>query len=206
MRQLFVAGHSDSDGRYLPSGALTWAEQTVRWLGEASAEPWELRGVRFAPMGTRAVDYLTAAITEASPDLLVIPFTGYVCTVQTVSEAIRQRFGRRAARLFSNSERRFHERTRDGRARKKVNGFARRATRRVFGARALTTVEETTRIYSEVLERISRLEQIQVVVVADARFSRQVQEREPEMHRRFDQMYATLLPLARRHRFVVLDL
>ena len=205
MTKLFIAGHSDSGDRYLPSGTLPWAERTRAWLEETQETPCELESIRFAPIGPRAVEYLLGAVEQAAPDFLVLPFGAYVFTVGTVAESVRQRFGERAGRLFLQTEARLQERTREGRVRLAINSAARKTTRRLLGTRTMATVEESTAIYEEILHRLARLESCQVVAIADARFSVETQNREPLMHSRIDQMHARLLPIVEQHHFKLVD-
>ncbi len=204
--KLFIAGHSDSDATYLASGASPWPERTRIWLEQATNLPWELTGVRFAPMGPRAADYLLSAVEKAEPDIVIIPFTAYVCTIGVVGESVRVRFGSRAQRIFRRAEVRFDRTTRNTRAAKTANRTARKVTRAVFGARTLATVEQTASIYEEVLHRLAQRESLQVLAIADARFSTEVQAREPELHERIEQLYARIMPVAEQHHFVTADL
>ena len=206
MTRLFVAGHSDSGTAFLPDGVLPWPERTRAWVAAGTGEPCELSEVRFAAMGSRAVDYLVGAVEKAEPDIVILPLTGFVIAVGTVAESVRARFGPRAARLFLASEARFQGHTREGRLRRSANRAARKAARRVLGTRPLSTVEQTTAIFEEIMDRLARRESTQVVVVRDVRFSKEVQEREPRVHERFDRMEARLLAVAARHHFVVADL
>ena len=206
MAKLFIAGHSDSDGRYLPPGTLPWPDRTLAWLADTTSTPWELGGVRFAPMGDSAVEYLMSKVEAAAPEIVILPLTAYVCTIGTVAESVRVRFGPRMQRLFLASESKFQARTRQGRTRRFGNHAARRVARRLLGTRTMATVAQTTAIYEQVLHQLAQVESLQVVVVADARFSSETQEREPLLHQRIDQMYAAILPVAIQHRFVVADL
>ena len=206
MTRLFIAGHSDSGDAFLAPGELPWPELTRRWLEETSGEQCELSSARFAAMGAGAADYLLAKVEAAAPDIVVLPFGAYVCTVGTVAESVRARFGERPARWFRSTEGRIQARTKEGRARRAVNLASRRAARRVLGARTLATVAQTAAIYEEVLHRLARIESLQVIAVADARFSQAIQEREPRLHTRFDQLEAKLLPVVEQHHFTLADL
>ncbi|MEO8538362.1 MAG: hypothetical protein ABI577_01385 [bacterium] len=203
MRTLFLAGHSDSGARYLPEGVAPWPERTRQFLADQTGEPWALTEVRFAPIGAGAADYLLAKVEAASPDILLLPFTAYLCTVGTVAESVRARFGSRAAKLFERSESGFQARTREGKTRRTVNRRSRLAARKILGTRTLATVEQVGDIYEEVLHRLARLESLQVLAIEDARFSAEIQSREPKLHQRIDQLYARVLPVARSHHFAI---
>lgn len=203
MKKLFIAGHSDSGDAYLPAGAPPWPERTRGWLASETGEPWELEQVRFAPMGSRAADYLMGKVEAASPDILILPFSAYVCTVGSVEESIRARFGDRPARWFRSVERPFQRKTGAGTVRRQANRKSRTLARRLLGTRTLATVEQTAGIYEEVLHRLARIESLQVLAIEDARFSAEIQSREPMLHQRFDDMYARVLPVARSHHFVI---
>ena len=78
--------------------------------------------------------------------------------------------------------------------------------RRLLGTRTLATVEQTADIYEEVLHRLARVESMQVLAIADARFSQEIQEREPKLQQRTDALYARLIPVVDSHRFLKADL
>jgi len=204
--KLFIAGHSDSGSEYLGGEHQPWPELTRAWLTEVSGQRWELEACRFSPMGSRAVSYLLGAVREANPDVVVIPFSAYVCTVRMVSESVRQRFGERAYRLFLRTEHEFAARTTQGRLRRTANQQAQNVARRVLGARTLTTVEQTISIYEEVLHGLAQMESLQVIAVADARFSAKIQAKEPRLHSIFDEMNARLRVVVEQHHFAWADL
>lgn len=207
MKKLFIAGHSDSGDAYLPEGVLPWPERTRDWLSQQTGERWELVDVRFAPMGARAVDYLMGKVEAVAPDLLILPFSAYVCTVGSVEESIRARFGDRPARWFRSVERPFQRKTaQGGTLRREANRKSRTVGRKLLGARPLATVQQTADIYEEVLHRLARVESLQVLAIADARFSKAIQEREPKLHERIDALYARLMPVVDSHRFLKADL
>ncbi len=205
MKRLFLAGHSDSGSQYLPAGMLSWPVRTRDWLTAVTAEPWELVENRFTPLGDRAADYLMGKVELAKPDIVVLPLGAFVCTIGTVAESVRARFGERAARWFLQSESRFEEWTLDGRLRRPVNRRGRATARRILGTKTLATVEQTTAIFEEILHRLAQVESLQVVAIADARFSAESQKREPALHDRIDRMHATLLPVVQQHHFLLAD-
>jgi hypothetical protein len=157
-------------------------------------------------MGAKAVPYLLDAVSSAAPDVVVLPIGGYVCTVGTVAESVRQRFGEYTGRLFLRSEAAFQSRTTSGRVRRRMNAAGRAASRRILGTRTLATVSETADIYVEILHRLARVESLQVIVVRDARFSLATQRRERRLQSRFDELEARVLPVAEQHHFVIADL
>lgn len=206
MKTLFLAGHSDSGDSHLPQGVLPWPERTRDWLAAATGEEWQLVTVRFAPLGRRAPDYLLSRVEAAAPDIVILPLTAYVCTVGTVEGSVRARFGERAARWVRAREETFHRRTNGGSRRRRLNRAGRTVARRVLGVRPFATVAQTAAIYEEVLHRLARIESHQVVAVADARFSPETQSREPKLHQRFEELYATVIPVAEAHHFLLADL
>ena len=205
MTKLFIAGHSDSTAQHLAEGELPWTERLRAWIESETGTPCELQGVRFVPLGSRAVDYLLDAVEAAAPDILILPFSAYVCTFTTVEESVRQRFGERAQRFYLRGEKRFAAAT-TSTPLVPVNRGGRKFVRTVLGTRALATTEQTTVIYEEILRRLARFEALQVVAVADARFSEETQKRNPRMHREIDRMQARLLPVVAQHHFLLADL
>lgn len=205
MTKLFIAGHSDSGDAYLPEGVLPWAERLRAWIEAETATPCELQGVPFYPMGSRAVERLIGAVETAEPDILILPFSAYVCTFTTVEESVRQRFGTRAQQFYLRGEKRFAAAT-TGSPLKPVNYSGRKFVRAILGTRALATTQQTIAIYEEILQRLARMEDLQVVAVADARFSEETQKRNPRMHREIDRMQARLFPIVEKHHFLLADL
>ena len=206
MPTLFVAGHSDSGGRYLVDEAQSWTSCTRAWLEQATDEPWVLHMQKFAAMGPAAADYLLGAVDRVQPDIVILPLGAYVCTVGVVSESVRVRFGERAHRLYLRTETEFQAKTSEGQVRRVANRAARRTVRTVLGTRTLATLQGTGDIYEEILHGLARVESLQVVAVADARFSEAVQAREPRLQRRFDALNARLRPVAEQHHFAWADL
>lgn len=205
MTKLFIAGHSDSGDAYLPEGVLPWAERLRAWIETETATPCDLQGVRFAPMGARAVDYLLGAVTSAEPDIVILPFSTYVFTVGTVEESVRQRFGPGAQRLYRRLETRFQSST-SSPGRVRVNRGGRRLARTVLGTRTMATVSQTAAIYEEILHRLAQVEALQVVAVADARFSEETQRRNPGLHEKIERLHARLFPVVEQHHFLLADL
>lgn len=206
MTKLFVAGHSDSGDRFLPPGNRPWTALLCESLEQTTGEHVELQTKPFAPMGQRAVRYLLDAVESVQPDIVILPFSAYVCTVGVVSESVRARFGERAHRLYLRTESEFQAQTNTGNLRRAMNRGGRRAARAILGARTFATVGETAAIYEEILHGLAQFESLQVVGVADARFSGAVQAREPRLHARWDRLNARLKPIVEQHRFIWADL
>jgi hypothetical protein len=206
MPTLFVAGHSDSGARYLPDGIQPWPERVRAWLEETRGEPWTLTAVPFAPMGAGATNYLIRKVEAAAPDILVLPFGAYVCTIGSVAESVRQRFGVRAGRAYGGAEGRVRAATQTGRVRRRARSLGQRVARRTLGTRTLVSVEEATAIFADVLHRLARIESLQVVAVLDARFSEPMQRLNPRIHTVFERMEAELLPIVESHRFGYMNL
>ena len=204
--RLFIAGHSDSDDTYLPAGVLPWPERLRLWIESESGQECERSGVRFAPVGPRAVSYLMDAVSAAQPDILILPFGAYVFTIGTVEESVRQRFGVRARDLYLKAEQRFQRATETSPPRVRVNKAGRRFTRTVLGTRTMTTVERAGDIYEEVLHRLTRVESLQVVTIADARFSAETQARNPRLNERIDALHRRLLPIVAQHHLALVEL
>ena len=206
MTKLFIAGHSDSGDAYLPEGTVPWPERTRAWLEERTGSPCEVVAVRFAPIGERAVEYLIGAIEKAGPDIVILPFGGYVFSIGTVAKNVGARFGPRAERWFLRTEGSFQARTGKRRLGRNVNRRGRWAARKILGTRTMATVPQTMVIYTEILQRLAQKESLQVLAVRDARFSAETQAREPGLHGKFDRMEAVLLPIVEQHHFALADL
>ena len=206
MPTLFIAGHSDSGARYLPDGVEPWPERARAWLEETRGEQWSLTAVPLAPMGAGAANYLMRKVEAAAPDILVLPLGAYVCTIGTVAESVRHRFGVRIGGAYGSAEGKLREATRSGRVRRHARNLAQRAARRALGTRTLVSVDETTAIFSDVLHRLAQIESLQVLAVLDARFSEPMQRLNPGIHAVFERLEAELLPIVEAHRFGYMNL
>ncbi len=70
----------------------------------------------------------------------------------------------------------------------------------------MATVGQTVTIYEEILHRLAQVEALQVVAVADARFSAETQRRNPGMHTKIERLHKRLFAVVEQHHFVLADL
>lgn len=199
--QCLVVGHSGTAGYGLPSAEEAWPSILQRLLNRDGAEDWSVSPVPLHPVGNKAVGYAASRVAAFSPDVVILSLNTYPCCVPIVSASIRRRFGARAERAYRALESRFERSV----ASNRPNAFGRRMARRAFGARPLASVEEVTAVYTGILRNLARLERVEVLVLAEAPFSSEVQRRVPNLTARVGGMFRELRAIADEHRFTWCD-
>jgi len=178
--RISVLGNSDTTGRHLPPGDIPWPRLVQERLGIELGEPVALDSWRFAPYRPGAADYALHLVAEAEPDFVVIPLASYWCAFTTVQRSVERRFGGRAAGLYASAEAAYRRRfessaTRAGPRRCLIRTVA----RKTFGAAPLLTVAQFVEVYSTVLRKLSRHEDLHVIVFGDRAFSAALREAMP---------------------------
>lgn len=162
--KILVFGNSDTRGAAV-SGP-TWPELVRQRLSSGTDEAM-LLDRQFVPVGPKAPDVAERAACEVQPDVILLPLGEFAFWAETVELRVRRLFGKRAARWFKQSERRF-ERATTGRSgiRRNTNRAAKWLARRTIGAEGLASVTQVTDTYRETFARLARIENVEVVVVA----------------------------------------
>ena len=201
-----VLGHSGTAGFGLSSLAETWPVLFEKRLAAHGPGQWGVSSVPLHPVGSRAADYALSRVEASRPDLVVLSLNAYPCVVPVVSASVRQRFGRRAERLYNRTERVFERvSSRRGPGASAVNRVGRGLGRRLLGARPLATVDEVGNVYREILRRLASSEGVQVVVLAEAMFGEGVRNRVPSIEREATRLQGMVRPVAEEHRFLWCD-
>ncbi len=168
--KILVLGNSDTAGEFVH--AKTWTRVAADVVTEQSGETAEITEVRFGAIGARAAEVAERKVREFEPDLVILPAGTFAYTVGFVGVQVRHRFGKRAGRLYKRLEGAFEQRTGSGNggqpggAKAALNHAGRKLARTVIGARPLTTQEELTEGFRQVLHAIARVEAVDVLLVA----------------------------------------
>ena len=167
--KILVLGNSDTAGTV--AGAKTWPRVAADLVSAQGLAVTELNDVSFSAVGGRAAEFAERKVRELEPDLVILPIGTFAYTVGFVWVQVRERFGVRAATLYRRLEQSFERRTgsRSGGSRSPaklaVNHAGRRFVRAIIGARPLTTQEELTENYRQILRAVARIEAVEVLVV-----------------------------------------
>lgn len=200
-----VLGHSGTAGFGLTSVDQTWPALLGRILSDSSGDEWPVSAAPLFPVGDRAIEYALARTADIQPDLVVLSLNAFPCVVPVVAASVRHRFGRRAERLYARVERRLEARARSREGEEPSNRAAQLWARRLLGTRTLTDVEEVGRVYSEILRGLSRLEGVQVAVLAEALFGEDIRRRVPSLAGKVARLHALVRPTSDGHRFLWYD-
>ncbi len=183
--RISVLGNSDTNGQNLADRSQSWPvliqERLSAELGrEVTVDSW-----RFAPYRPDAVGFAMGLVREAQPDVVIYTLATFWCAFTTVHSRIEQRFGQRAARLAARAERSYvrrfeHPAGEDKPSRPKIT---KRLARRVIGAAPVMTFDRYISTVSEVIRELARMENTQVLVMADHHFNVAARQTMPNLER-----------------------
>ena len=176
--KVLVFGNSDTRGEMIDGD--TWPVVGCRLYGDATGESVELADRLFLPWGTDPLGRAEQLVNEEAPDAVVIPAVLYGFLVGTVEEQVRHLFGDRAAGAYKAVERWTDGATGTGTF---LNGFSRKAMRRLVGTRMITSMPEVRRIYLDVMRMLAQQEQLQVVIMTSANLHGNLHLRTPARRR-----------------------
>jgi len=205
--RILVLGHSGTSGYAIGGPGKAWPALLNERLTAAGRDLDMVVAPLFA-VGSRAVDYALGRVEKEQPDVLVLSLNAYPCTIPVVSARIRRLFGERVHRWYSRVERRANKRSgnRPG-IEGRLNRLARAVGRRVIGAEPLASVEEVAGVYEAILNGVVRCrEGTGVVVLAEARFSPDVQSREKRLVADVDHLQARVRGVVESHRIRWIDM
>ncbi|MGI8927335.1 MAG: SGNH/GDSL hydrolase family protein [Tepidiformaceae bacterium] len=165
-----------------------------------------MRKHEFVPSGHRAVQYAADQVAAANPDVVVLPLSAYTFGVGFVALRVRERWGERAWRWYL----RIGGRVDAGLAgqsglRLKAREAAQGIARKLIGTASHAPAAEVTAVYAEVIRQLARGEGAQVLVVAESRFGRRIQELNPGLVPAIEAFQSELRPLAQEHRLPWVD-
>lgn len=204
-----VLGNSDTTGQKLSDRSKSWPLLVQRRLSEQLGREVTVDSWRFAPYRPNAVAYAMDLVNDARPDVVVYPLATYWCAFTTVKSRVEQRFGGRAGRIASRAEsayvRRFERRTSPvtpGATQDVRPTIARRLARRVIGAAPILSYERYLDIVSELIRQLARLEDTQVLVMADHHFNETARRTMPQLETTIARVEAAVRPLVEDRRLL----
>ncbi len=163
--KILVLGNSDTEG--LMSGGKTWTAVARDSIEDALGEPVTLHETRFFLSAAGAPEFAERKVREAQAELVILPVGTFSFTVGFVWVRVRDLFGERAGARYRRWEEAFDVKTlHRGPALSALNRAGRALTRTLIGTCPLTTREQLTRDYAEALRGLSRVEDVQVALVA----------------------------------------
>ncbi|MEP7214674.1 MAG: SGNH/GDSL hydrolase family protein [Anaerolineaceae bacterium] len=166
--KILVLGNSDTAGMF--AGASTWPRVAAELVYGQGVAVTEFNDVSFSAVGALGAAFAERKVRELEPDLVILPIGTWPYSVGFVWVQVRERFGVRAAKLYQRLERSFETRTGSGGgspspSKSTINRAGRRFARTLIGARPLTTQEELTENYRQILRAIARIEAVEVLLV-----------------------------------------
>jgi lysophospholipase L1-like esterase len=202
--RIAVLGNSDTTGQKLPDRNLSWPVLLQERLADELREDVTVDSWRFAPYRPEAVRYAMGLVQEAQPDILIYTLATYWCSFTTVGQRIERRLGRRAAELWGRAERRMVRRAPGGAASSgpAQRPLSKRIARKVIGAEPVLPYPRYIAVVSELIRELAKIEDMQVMVMADHHFNAAAREIMPAMERTIARANATIRPLVLERRFL----
>ena len=200
--RILVLGNSDTRGDF--AAGATWPE-VARASLSANGDDVVLHEERFSALTPTAAEYARRKVAEFEPDIVVVPLGTFAFSVGFTWVRVQRLFGQRIADRYRRAEEAFDTHTRPaGQAPGRLNNAARRITRRIIGARPLTTRDSLVESYRHLLQVLAQPEGLDVLLVAyPPEEGRLVKVRNlPEERER---LLCEIQSIASRHHFRLLD-
>lgn len=202
--RISVLGNSDTTGQKLSDRERSWPVLIQQRLSVELGYEVEVDSWRFAPYRPGAVQYAMDLVHDAQPDVVIYPLATYWCAFTTVKSRVEQRFGQRIARLTTRAEnsyvRRFEQ---AGAAGKPVRPtLARRLARNTIGAAPILSYQQYLEVVSDVIRELARLENTQVLVMADHHFNQTARDTMPQLERTIARVEGTIRPMVEERRML----
>ena len=202
--RISVLGNSDTTGQKLADRRKSWPVLVQQRLSERFGQDVTVDSWRFAPYRPGAVQYAMGLVHEAQPDIVIYPLATYWCAFTTVKSRVEQRFGQRIARLTTRAEnsyvRRFEHTGATGQPVRPT--LARRLARKVIGAAPILSFEQYLDVVSQVIRELARLENTQVLIMADHHFNQTARDTMPQLESTIARVEATIRPMVEEHRML----
>ena len=170
--RISVLGNSDTTGMLLAPGARGWPELLGERLRGLVSEPVVVDSWRFAPYRPGAVRHALDLVRDAQSDFVVLTLASYWCAFGTVRARVEQRFGRRAAMLYSRGEHAYSRHVEGGvQPGKPGRLIGRRLARRLVGTDTVMTFSQFVEVYAGLIRELAQQEQLQVLVLGDHHYT-----------------------------------
>lgn len=199
--KLLVFGHSDSDGSQLSnsSDGIPWVLQRI--LLDAAGIEAEVIHRHLYP-GPSAAGFVQKQLDTLQPEVVVLATTTHNVTVRLVSNAVRERWGERAAGRARSAElwaARVHHSAPE--ALRPVVSAGRRAARRLLGTRPLMTSDDLVRYYSECMAQLARVENLHTIIGGGIGYIGEIRQLNPGIEERQAELQRRFRELAEAHHF-----
>ncbi len=203
--RICVLGTSSSAGTGLPR-EVAWPWLGASELAAKSAAPIEMEHVTLFPVGSRAVPLAMQRVEELDPDLVVFAFGSYPCAIATVGQRVRRRFGVRAFALYQRMETRMSKRPGNTVANPtRTNRWGRWLLRRVIGAETINSLDDVTKILSDVLRQLAHREGTHVLVFSEPDWPAALERDSKDANNILRELRRRMHAVAQEHRFPYVD-
>ncbi|MFN0094015.1 MAG: hypothetical protein ACKVVT_04470 [Dehalococcoidia bacterium] len=198
---ILVLGHSDSAGNALPEGSEPWPVLLKKGLEAGGAlGSVTLSNRSYAPLADPGLGRLEGYLQEQPPDLVIVSPSWFPFLIRTVKSRLRARWGKRAVELARRVELRFDDLTLGRRiGGRRANALGRRMARRLLGTAPISSYERTMEKYDAVMRRLSRLEDVPVIVQVDLGPASRLHT--PQMTKAMGRFATDIAAMAVRYRF-----
>lgn len=127
------------------------------------------------PLASGQVEQVESILEEFDPDIVCLGVSHYAFTMLTVKSKVTRRWGKRGLNVAKRVEKTFDRLTPGNGLGKRANRAGRALAKTVVGTAPVSTYDEVVSAYVAVMKRLSRREDIQVVVMGGARLSGTIQ-------------------------------
>jgi hypothetical protein len=178
--KVLVLGHSDCDGEALPDKETTWPCVLERSLRAKEIDATVIHKRLFA--GPTAPGFLERQLQRENPDCVVLALSTYGVAVKLISNAVRERFGDRAATAVQKLEAVVSKTAQHaGGPGTVVLTGSRRAARRVLGAKPRLDLATLIQSYEECIRLLAQAENIHTIVFGGCGYGDQLRPLNPGM-------------------------
>lgn len=186
--KLLILGASDSEGKLLPNFSDAWREILRVELPPLLGEELEIEHRRYYVHLPGALEFLERCISEAKPDFVIIAVTAHAFATPSVGNRLRRVLGKRAGSWFERQFSSFDRATDapEGTMRDRMNSLGHAAGGRVIGRRGLSTYDQVLGTYTKTVERLARIEDLDLVVMGATYIGPAIERRLPELRAKVD--------------------
>lgn len=163
--RVLIIGASDTLGTYLPDPSQGTFPILARELPTALHEPVEVSHMRFYSHFKNAPEHAFANVRQRAPDIAVVAAHSMAFTTPSVSARLVHLVGWKTGRWLERRIWAFDRRARTSALAARVRRPAKTLAHRTIGTATYASVEDTIRDYSETIARLSRIEDMQLLLL-----------------------------------------
>ena len=190
--KLLVLGESDSQGGGLPDKSLAWGNLLPVELERQIGTEVESTHLSFYTHSSTALAYLEKVLERGPFDVVAFSTTSIGFTMLSVDRRVARLLGKRAGDAFKHGVDtltqkgiRRHRRKPYGKAVRRVDRAVRTIARKTIGQEAMASYEQVLENHRQVIARLARLEDTEVVVLGPTdhggTFARTVKRTQPRV-------------------------